>query len=946
MPIRRSSTLFVWFIAPVAASAVAARAVAEDSFYRVPLAELKLIEGELPSQDEYRYDWRARERIEAMQPSVSLDGRGEVYFALDSASVRWASPSVLNGEGAVAVRAPAGRDVAGSLYVPKADYSGMVKLRFSIPASAAAKNGAAFYRAKRQHYQALLERGLPGAAWFRHQRHLAREALGQNGKSTEEADEGLPPRRRAGDFEDTFDLYSGGRAIQENLQLDRVLRSTGKDDKAQELVDVASIEGITIDEINWKPLLAEAEPALDPLARAIPADQHALFFPTFAAALALSDEIVRQGTPISRLVFSRSEDELTKDRYERQLCLPLSTLARVLGGQIVDGVAITGSDPYFFAGTDVAVLFETKQPAALKTALLARAGIAAAQEKGAKPISGKTEGLAWSGFLSSDRRVSCYVAQLEGAIVVTNSTAQLARLGQVKRGESRSLAKLDEYRFFRQRYPIGDAEETAFVFLSDATIRRWCGPKWRIAASRRLRDAAVMSEMQARHLDDLVQGKVEEGTIETDLPLASAGPLRLNAYGVRSEIEGSLEFQTPIAELPLERVTKDEAEAYERWRDVYQTNWRWAFDPIGLRLTVKAERLAADLTVMPLILGSDYRSLVEIARGAEIEQLDGDRHDAVAHFILALNRKSEQMQQGASLAAGMVRVDLLDWLGDWVSVYVDDDPEFWQKLASESDLDRAMQYGMSHLDHLPVGVHVAVRNPLKLAAFMTGLRAWIEQVAPRMTVWESHTYRDEPYVSVGPSERAKGTLPDGVGQPHLYYSMSADGLILSFNEKLLQRALDRQIEGREAKKEGKEPQAAARPWLGSSLCFQFDSKLIGMFDALGGENARQTMQVRSWGNLPILNEWHRRYPDRDPVKLHEEFWQTRLVCPGGGQYVWNDDWQTIESTVYGHPGQPKTGPANPLPLRGISGGNFGLTFEKQGLRAQAVIDRHEEPKSP
>jgi hypothetical protein len=304
------------------------------------------------------------------------------------------------------------------------------------------------------------------------------------------------------------------------------------------------------------------------------------------------------------------------------------------------------------------------------------------------------------------------------------------------------------------------------------------------------------------------------------------------------------------------------------------------------------------------------------------------------------------MQQGASMAAGMVRVDLLDWLGDWISVYVDDDPDFWQGLASESDPDRAMQYATSHLGRLPVGVHVAVRNPLKLTAFMTGLRAWIEQVAPRMTVWESLTYHDEPYVSVGPSERAQGTLPEGVGQPHLYYSMSADGLILTFNEKLMQRALDRQIEGREAKKKGEPPSPTARPWLGSSLCFRFDSKLVGLLDALGGENMRRTMQVRSWGNLPILNEWHRRYPDRDPVKLHEEFWQTRLVCPGGGEYVWNADWQTMESTVYGHPGQRKDGPANSLHLDGITGGNFGLTFEKQGLRATAVIDRHEDPKSP
>jgi hypothetical protein len=118
-----------------------------------------------------------------------------------------------------------------------------------------------------------------------------------------------------------------------------------------------------------------------------------------------------------------------------------------------------------------------------------------------------------------------------------------------------------------------------------------------------------------------------------------------------------------------------------------------------------------------------------------------------------------------------------------------------------------------------------------------------------------------------------------------------------------------------------------------------DGKLLGLFDALGGENLRHTLQLRSWGNLSILNEWHRRYPARDPVKLHEKFWQTRLVCPGGGEYVWNDEWQTMESTVYGHPGEPKAGPKIASPIAGLTAGNFGINFEKQGLRARAIIDR-------
>ena len=148
-------------------------------------------------------------------------------------------------------------------------------------------------------------------------------------------------------------------------------------------------------------------------------------------------------------------------------------------------MAVTGSDPFFPTGTDVAVLFESPQPGALESLLLARIALAAAEAKERpSPSSGEVGGLTYHGFCSPDRSMSSYVAQLDGAVVVTNSLYQLERLAAVQQGKSKSIATLPEYTFFRIRYPLGDAEETALAFLSDATIRRWCGPRWRIADSR------------------------------------------------------------------------------------------------------------------------------------------------------------------------------------------------------------------------------------------------------------------------------------------------------------------------------------------------------------------------------------------------------------------------------------------------------------------------------
>jgi len=75
------------------------------------------------------------------------------------------------------------------------------------------------------------------------------------------------------------------------------------------------------------------------------------------------------------------------------------------------------------------------------------------------------------------------------------------------------------------------------------------------------------------------------------------------------------------------------------------------------------------------------------------------------------------------------------------------------------------------------------------------------------------------------------------------------------------------------------------------------------------------------------------------VNLHERFWQARLVCPGGGEYVWNEQYQTMESTVFGSPATPKQANVAPAPLEQLRRANFGLTFEEQGLRARVELER-------
>jgi hypothetical protein len=237
----------------------------------------------------------------------------------------------------------------------------------------------------------------------------------------------------------------------------------------------------------------------------------------------------------------------------------------------------------------------------------------------------------------------------------------------------------------------------------------------------------------------------------------------------------------------------------------------------------------------------------------------------------------------------------------------------------------------------------ATNNGLKLAVFLTSARAFIDQTAPGLTAWQTLKYKDQPYVKVTPTEKAKGQGMPDVRNLALYYAPTGDALIVTLSENVLKRAIDRRDERVKAKAEGKEV-AIGKPWLGANEALRVDGKALDLLNRLSHDEYERTMQFRAWGNLPILTTWKRMYPDQDPVALHERLWHTELVDPAGGKYVWNAKWQTMESTVYGHPGEPKTGPSAPPILSTFGAGEFGLTFEDQGLRARVGLESRPEKK--
>ncbi|MEO2023297.1 MAG: hypothetical protein ABGX05_15860, partial [Pirellulaceae bacterium] len=229
--------------------------------------------------------------------------------AVDDAAVAPRGPQLL-------VHTTASKDVVGWLYWPKTDYSGYAKLKFVLPVTSAEnKQRVPFLQAKLDHYTRLFRQQATGSAWYRHQIRQTAGLLKQVKPN---------PRvnrrffgNRGSDLEETYALFSGGRALSENLQLDRQLPTSKQ---AQETIVLESIEGITVREFDWAPAIKGLNPRRDALAGNIPDDQHVIFFPSFKALVTLADEMSEQGAPLLTLAEPRGETASVRERYERQLC--------------------------------------------------------------------------------------------------------------------------------------------------------------------------------------------------------------------------------------------------------------------------------------------------------------------------------------------------------------------------------------------------------------------------------------------------------------------------------------------------------------------------------------------------------------------------------------------------------------------------------------------------
>jgi hypothetical protein len=456
----------------------------------------------------------------------------------------------------------------------------------------------------------------------------------------------------------------GGRFLLKVIELhrsrqERLARNT--------LVSVAGLHGPQVKSHPWKKMLAGKKPEVSFLSRCVPDDFFLAEFRSLNKLLDFLETSEQWGAYLYQQGNQDARTRLFRERLQTQLAVPSSDLLRPFYDQVVEEVAVAGSDLLLTEGTDITLLFRFQQPALFKRHMESFLADTTKARPDARRSHGELLGVAYEHLASADRSVCLYAAYpAPGLHVRSNSLAALRRVLAAIKGKDaggkavRRLGDTAEFRYIRTLLPRGAKEEDGLIYLSDPFIRNLVGPRLRLTERRRLLSynhlcmighAAQLFRTEhgkaAGSLAELVQaGCCPAAFNQGELRCPFGGRYSLAADGLTGVCShcGTTQFLTPCCEMHLEKVSKLEADAYAQFVKDYSEFWHGFFDPIALRIQVTPKRYRLETLILPLIDNSIYSGLA-LALGGQPEPLDALPVPRRNLFSMALRFNKEALLQ-------------------------------------------------------------------------------------------------------------------------------------------------------------------------------------------------------------------------------------------------------------------------------------------------------------
>jgi len=632
-----------------------------------------------------------------------------------------------------------------------------------------------------------------------------------------------------------METTTGMTSLQETLQLHRpVLVAAAKQPRTIPIATVSGPKLATHPFERMRTRLGRAVPD-EPLARATPAEFYYLRFRDLPTLFRLLDELDAWATPAARLLDGRSSERGLAARYEAQLGLGRGPLTRKLGPEVIESVALVGSDPYVREGTDLTAIFR------VKSHTLFSAGIASSLAKHEQvrgkltATSGSHRGVDITVKGSADGSVRQHRARIDDLQIVSNSPAAIRRVLDAIAGRHPRLSAEPDFRYMLTRDAA--VADRVLGFAGDRFVAAVIGPRQKVLEARR---QLALAELQVPGFAALLFGwlngrspadseeLLRSGLLErTELRHGGGESIRWQPGRSARSSWGSPDALTPLIDLPQPtRVTEAEREGYGIFVRGYQQNWSTFVDPILLKLTMDGESaahgrgaaagksLSAHLRILPLIDASEYQDIADLVGRARVSAPPAA---GGVRAVLGIGKEAELRRELSRLVSGVVPLGRrlsFDWLGDWAMVGIADRPALANTVLKVADSDLPQRPATAREEEeeengdlavvrkTPIYAAVDLGSTAAAALALVAVRKLADSAAPGLVRWgQLEEYRKVSIVQVAITEERRRA--GGDDDAEIYYAICQGALFAALQADVLRYLIDQQLDGHGVRAESK-----------------------------------------------------------------------------------------------------------------------------------------------
>jgi len=732
---------------------------------------------------------------------------------------------------------------------------------------------------------------------------------------------------------DLYQVMTGSTAIQESLQQQRLSSPRGQGDLNRH---ISTLSPPHLRSLPYKDLLEKkrteehVEPTVHKMARLVPEDQYFVHFNSMRSLGEVLDLNAKWGGNLLRLYTVRAQDQRLQAKIEDQLCLRRGPITELFADGVIGEVAVTGADPFVHEGADVTIFFRLKRPELFEAA--AQAWLEETRKDHPDLVDREFNYRAHqvAVYYTKDRLVSAFVVRHDDYAIYSNSHRAIRRVIDTAAGLAPALYDALDYRYVTTILPPSPAEESGYVFASEAFIKQMVGPALKISEKRRLEcfnnlvmlnNASLMYRMEYGRSPESLTELIEKRFIDPRKIVCPHG----GAYAVdpasdtcTCSAHNRLRYLTPNVELSVLNVSETEAAEYERYKQRYAAFWQKAFDPIAMRITV-GKRVKLETCVLPFANGSFYRDLrnrlaenpqplstARIAPSAVASLVMVPGRENLADLLRAVPGVSETLQADPTLTD-------MKWLGDRLGVHFCDGETILQvdptklhamKLPFVGDVPLEMQGMVAALlmaVKMPVYVTFEVENPESAARLLTQLSQQVflqgEELMPglrsSMDAYRLADYKEHPiYVFSGQLYAVK---------LRMHVALVGNQLVAATKPEILREVIDASA--------AEEPGPAEPAHVLLRLNRRALDRMWDDVQLFWSEKSRAACHR----NIISIYNFCKLYdvPAAEVDRLSEAKYGVRYFCPDRGQYTFDPDLSQVVCSVHGNREHSRqTPPAN------------------------------------